>query len=192
MRHVFISYKRIEYDSTFAEVMIHHIEKADFDTWIDGQLIVGEEWRLGIDDAIKNAFALIVIMTPEAKASEYVTYEWAFALGIGIKVIPVLLKHTPLHPRLEALQYIDFTDHNNRPWNKLITTLKNIPPQHDPYTFHTPPNAPDNIKAAITALDSDDPAEQKSAIERLVQANHSLALKTLTPTIHHPNRDVRT
>ena len=42
-----------------------------------------------IDLSIKNAFALIVIMTPEAKASEYVTYEWAFAWGVVVKVIPV-------------------------------------------------------------------------------------------------------
>jgi hypothetical protein len=62
-------------------------------------------------------------MTPEAKASEYVTYEWAFAWGAGIKVIPVLLKRTELHPRLESLQYLDFTNRTARPWDALIELL---------------------------------------------------------------------
>ncbi len=64
-------------------------------------------------------------MSPKAKASEYVTYEWAFAWGAGIRVIPVLYKETILHPRLEALHHLNFTG-SVRPWNELINTLKKI------------------------------------------------------------------
>jgi tetratricopeptide (TPR) repeat protein len=121
-RHVFISYQHE--DSDFAEVLIHRIEKAGFKTWKDdNHLPAGEDWRAGIDQAIKDAFALIIVMSPQAKASEYVTYEWAFAWGAGVKVIPVLFKETPLHPRLEALQYLNFTDRVARPWETLINTL---------------------------------------------------------------------
>ena len=102
-KHVFISFKHE--DGDFAENLIHRVEKAGFKTWIDSdKLNAGVDWRTEIDEAIKSAFALIVIMTPEAKASEYVTYEWSFAWGAGVRVIPILLKPTPLHPRLEALQ----------------------------------------------------------------------------------------
>jgi len=121
-RHIFICYQHE--DSDFAEVLINRVENAGFNTWIDdNQLRAGEDWRAGIDQAIKDAFALIVIMSPKAKASEYVTYEWAFAWGAGVKVIPVLYKETPLHPRLEALQYLNFTDRVVRPWETLINTL---------------------------------------------------------------------
>src|SRR6266571_9375290 len=96
MQHVFISYKHEDQD--FAENLIGRLEKAGFTTWADYKISTGEEWRTAIDLAIKNAFALIVIMTPEAKVSEYVTYEWAFAWGVGVKVIPIMLKTTPLHP----------------------------------------------------------------------------------------------
>ena len=121
-KHVFVSYKHEDRD--FAENLIHRVEKADFKTWADSNhLQAGEDWRAEIDQAIKNAFALIVIMTPEAKASEYVTYEWAFAWGAGVKVIPVTLKSTPLHPRLETLQYLDFTNFDARPWERLIAVL---------------------------------------------------------------------
>jgi len=97
---VFISYKNEDLD--FAENVISRLEKEGYATWTDLKIGVGEEWRNAIDLAIKNAFALIVIMTPEAKSSEYVTYEWAFAWGVGIRVIPVMLRPTELHPRLEA------------------------------------------------------------------------------------------
>src|SRR5260370_42433663 len=103
MGHIFISY--MHDDGDFTEILNTRIKSAGFETWIDDdKLHAGEDWRAEIDEAIKNALALIVIMSPEAKASEYVTYEWSFALGVGIKVIPVMIKQTTLHPRLEALQ----------------------------------------------------------------------------------------
>ena len=39
------------------------------------------------------------------------TYEWAFALGSGVPVLPLLLNsaEADLHPRLRTLQYLDFS-----------------------------------------------------------------------------------
>jgi HEAT repeat protein len=62
-------------------------------------------------------------MSPAAKRSEYVTYEWAFAVGAKIQVIPLIYKSTPLHPRLEALQHLNFTNRDARPWEKLFEEL---------------------------------------------------------------------
>jgi hypothetical protein len=81
--HVFVSYKHEDLD--FAENVIGRLERERFTTWADSNIGAGEERRNAIDIAIKNAFALIVIMTPEAKNSEYITYEWAFAWGIRSK-----------------------------------------------------------------------------------------------------------
>jgi hypothetical protein len=121
MNHIFISHSHE--DSDFAEILEGRLSQAGFIVWRDVGLRGGEDWRRGIDQAIKEAFALIVIMTLEAKASEYVTYEWAFAWGAGVKVIPVMLKRTELHPRLESLQYLDFTNRTARPWDTLIELL---------------------------------------------------------------------
>ncbi len=87
MKHIFISYKHE--DGDFAENLVYKIKEAGFQTWVDNDLNAGDDWRTKIDQAIKDACALIVIMSPEARASEYVTYEWAFAWGAGVKVIPV-------------------------------------------------------------------------------------------------------
>lgn len=122
MSHVFISYSKE--DGEFAENVQHRLQQAGFTVWRDVQLRGGEDWRQGIDDGIRKAFALIIVMSPDAKNSEYVTYEWAFAWGVGIKVIPILFKSTNLHPRLESLQYLNFTNRDARPWNELFELLR--------------------------------------------------------------------
>ena len=111
-------------DGDFAELLKLKLEKAGYEAWIDvDRLRVGDDWRAEIDDAIRSSTALVAIMTPEAKESEYVTYEWAYAAGAGVKVIPLMLKLTQMHPRLESLQYIDFTNRRARPWERFIDEL---------------------------------------------------------------------
>jgi hypothetical protein len=126
MGHVFVSYARK--DSQFVEMLHQKLKEANFDVWTDSVVRPGNDWRQDIDEAIRNAFAVLVIVTPAAKTSEYVTYEWAYALGLGIKVIPIILKSTPLHPRLEFLQHIEFTAKrgDDYPWDRLVEGLLHV------------------------------------------------------------------
>lgn len=121
MSHIFISYARDDKDS--ALLLKRELSDAGFQVWLDtDKLPVGKNWGDEIDEGIRTASAFIILMTPAAKESEYVAYEWAFAWGAGIKVIPLLRKPTELHPRLASLQYLDFTV--DQPWDKLIDLLK--------------------------------------------------------------------
>ncbi len=189
-KHIFVSFKHE--DGDFAEVLINRLEKAGFNTWVDhDKLQVGEDWRAEIDQAINSAFALVVIMTPEAKTSEYVTYEWSFAWGAGVKVIPIVLKYTPLHPRLEALQYIDFSTRINRPWEKLIEVVRNAVTVQAPAKAQTVESIPLYIKDAVPMLDSSKRSDRLSAIEILAQSNHPAARKALVDALDHSLREVR-
>lgn len=119
---VFISHSHD--DADFAELLKLQLEKNGINGWMDNEkLKIGQDWRQEIDEGIANSIALIVVMSPEAKNSEYVTYEWAFGWGKQIPIFPVMLKQTPLHPRLESLQYLDFTNRVTRPWQKLIESI---------------------------------------------------------------------
>jgi len=136
MSHVFISYNR-KADGDFADLLVSRLQSEGLSTWVDNDMLnAGEDWRVTIDQAIRDAFALVVIMSPEAKASEYVTYEWAFAWGARVKVLPVLYKPVELHPRLEALQYVDFTNRSFRPWDRLIKLIKHEA-EEQAYLVHT-------------------------------------------------------
>lgn len=118
----FISHSRE--DGDFAELLKLRMEREGLDAWIDiDRLGPGVDWRQGIDDAIRDSAALIAVMSPAARQSEYVTYEWAFGWGGGIKILPLMLRETPLHPRLATLQYLDFTNRAARPWSRLFDAL---------------------------------------------------------------------
>ncbi len=122
MPNVFMSYS--SGDSAFAEVAAMQLRERGIHVWLDhGSLHPGEDWRKGIDDGISSADALIAVLSPKSLASPHVTYEWASALEKGRRVIPVLIERTELHPRLEALQYLDFTDPETRPWQLLLDEI---------------------------------------------------------------------
>ncbi len=190
-QHIFVSYKHGEKE--FCEMMIRQLEAAGFKVWIDTeQLRAGENWRETINYAIKDSFALILIISPEAKESEYVTYEWAFAQGAGVKVIPVMLKHTEkLHPQLEMLQYLDFTDRARPPWDKLIRRLWELQGENQPNTVAVARDAPPAVKTAVAALDSPNADERRSALKSLAQMNHPAAYAALVGAVQHTLRDVR-
>jgi hypothetical protein len=122
---VFISHDHD--DADFAELLKLKLEKEGIKSWLDTErLKIGQDWRAEIDRGIESCAAVIAIMTPDARKSEYVTYEWAFAWGKGKKIFPLMLKQTQLHPRLESLQYLNFTNNPTRPWEELIASVKEI------------------------------------------------------------------
>jgi HEAT repeat protein len=190
MAHIFISYAHV--DGDFVALLKLEIEKAGLQVWVDAErLRAGEDWRQGIDEAIKGATALVAVMSPEAFASQYVTYEWAFALGMGVKVIPLMLRATALHPRMEVLQYLNFTSRDERPWESLIQHLQQIEQAQIPSMVIVPRDAPPAVKQAVAALDSPDPEARKVAIDSLAQMKHPIALEALAGAVQHPTRSVR-
>lgn len=190
-QHVFVAYKHEE--KPFVDMLIRQVQMAGFQVWVDAEnLRAGENWREEINFAIKDSFALVVVITPDAKISEYVTYEWAFAQGAGIKVIPLMLHDTfRLHPQLELLQYLDFTDQARPPWDKLIRRLFEIQGESQPNTVMVARDAPVAVKAAVAALDSHNAEERRSALKSLAQMNHPAAYAALVGAVQHTARDVR-
>ncbi len=186
MGHVFISYKRDDID--LAQNAKHTLERANIEVWMDEYIHAGDEWRNQIDQAIKSAFAMVVIMTPEAKASEYVTYEWSCAVGIGIKIIPIKCRQVQFHPRLEVFQFLDFTD-GKRPWEKLTAAVNEAAKMAASATNQN--KALSFIEQAKDALNSSNATMRQEAIATLAQANNADAQTVLLEALAHPIADVR-
>ncbi|RYX80788.1 TIR domain-containing protein [bacterium] len=187
MPHVFISYNQEEAD--FAGLLMMRLESAGFETWLDkNRLRGGNDWSQEIDQGILEAFALVVVMSPTAKASEYVTFEWSFALGAGIPVIPILRKPTDLHPRLNRLQYLKFT--HDQPWEKLINELSDLQKGKNS-GFQIPKDAPPYIRHSVDALDNANRADREAAIDSLADTDLPIATEALVFALAHPLRDVR-
>jgi CheY-like chemotaxis protein len=120
--NVFVSYNSKNED--FAELVKLKLEKEDIQVWKDtSQIYAGTEWRNEIDKGLMNCDIIIVLLNQLAAESAYVTYEWAFGLGNGKTIIPILVEECTVHPRISVLQYLDFKD-VKRPWDKLIERIK--------------------------------------------------------------------
>jgi len=190
MAKVFISYDRE--DSDFAELVQARLERAGHDTLMDTKFLnVGDNWRDELDQAIRGSHVLLVIMTPDAAASDYVTYEWAFALGAHGKIIPLELKKViPFHPRLDVLQRLDFTG-KARPWEALFAEVAKTAEVKPVTTIPIPESAPPVIQQAIKALDSLNENEQEAGIKSLAKTDHPAAREALVMALQHPVENVR-
>ena len=188
MSHVFISYNQA--DGDFAALMMTNLERAGFDTWMDkGRLRPGADWSEEIDRGILTAFAMVLVISPDSRASEYVTYEWGCAIGAGVHVVPVLLRDTEIHPRLRRLQYLDFRNGVRR-WDDLVRELESL--KTEKATRWSPPrDAPPVIHRGVLDLDSGNPSDRRGAVEALVEADSEVARAALRHALTHPFRDVR-
>jgi HEAT repeat protein len=188
MGQIFISYKHQERVVSFVQKLKEELEHADFDVWVDSELLrPGQDWKKEIDSAIKASIALVVIMTPDAFKSQYVTYEWAFAIGRGMEVIPLIFENTELHPRLNDIQFIDFTNHFDPPWKRLIERLVEIETGVSSKDREIPPF----VKRAVDALESYELEDREEAINRLTKSNHPAAIEALANGVTHHLEDVR-
>ena len=101
MSYVFISYSHK--DKIRATQLEEFLTSNKIDCWLDRTISAGEDWRDEIDQALANSFAVAVILTLNSIASHEVTYEWSWALGRDIPVIPLLFEEIPDHKRHSRL-----------------------------------------------------------------------------------------
>jgi hypothetical protein len=125
MPTIFLSYSAK--DDLFAQILETKLSEAGVPLWRDqNKLRVGKPWRQEIEKGISESVALVVALSENSTASPYVTFEWAYALGQGKVVIPLKLDACSLHPRLELIQYLDFSNPRAMPWDSLIRSIKDI------------------------------------------------------------------
>ena len=72
-KHIFVSYARE--DKEFARQLHRRLRESNRIPWQDlRNLRGGDYWQATIDEALRNAEALVVVMSPQATKSQYVTY----------------------------------------------------------------------------------------------------------------------
>ncbi|GAB4342272.1 MAG: hypothetical protein Kow00117_21680 [Phototrophicales bacterium] len=127
MSHVLIAY--LDEDSEFAQQTQTILTNSNLQV---DMLPVPSDWKPSIDNAIGRAFAVVVILSPTALHHNTMTYIWAFALGIGVSVVPVVSKAVTIPRRLRALRCLDFSTPQNRIWEDLIELLHDVQAHYQP------------------------------------------------------------
>lgn len=75
MRVVLIYKRRAQPDEQLLTVLEEQLTKAGHSVFIDRHLKIGEEWEKQINDEIKNADAVVILLSPTAVYSEMLAYE---------------------------------------------------------------------------------------------------------------------
>jgi hypothetical protein len=122
-KRIFISYSRE--DAVFVKKLRKRLRALEYDVWQDIEDIEpGTQWPDIIDETLRSASVLLVVMSRMSRRSQYVAYEWAYARGAGVRVIPVLKEAVTLHPRLATIQSVDFTK-PGKTWLRLVDAVGN-------------------------------------------------------------------
>jgi len=157
---VFLSYSH--QDQKYADLLTKHLSEAGHDVWQDKlNLKLGDNLIEKVNQGIKEAQALIVIVSESSLRSKWVMHEFS-ALALGDlssesrKVIPVLIDSTSVPSYLSKYLYIDLTKGLEQGIQSLISSLseENVIPQ----------------RRAPSA------SENEQAIENLSQAHHDGSL----------------
>ncbi|MCS6872566.1 MAG: toll/interleukin-1 receptor domain-containing protein [Anaerolineae bacterium] len=150
---VFISYKRDEEGFFIKELRrkIEGMRSMHVEVFQDVDMPPGIHWMQEIDQQIQQSFAVVVVLTRGSVSSPFVTYEWSYALGAGIGVLP-LLRHKGIeesvHGRLKALQHLDCSSDEvtDSTWKKLRHRL------HDLYIAWLNRNKPLQVAECLRQL----------------------------------------
>lgn len=109
-KRVFISYARE--DKAFAEQLHEQLQKYGLEVWLDLQNVPpGTDWASHISRELQRADGLLLIMSPDSKASQNVEVEWKQMLAAGKPILPLRLRDYGLsfHPDLDRLSYTDIS-----------------------------------------------------------------------------------
>ena len=106
---LFLSYSRS--DSTIATALEVALKERKLNVWRDARSITaGDRWFAAIEGAIRESRGVVVLITPASCKSDWVTYEYALAIGARVPVVAVCtLNANPPKP-IEPFQIVPYQD----------------------------------------------------------------------------------
>jgi predicted ATPase len=167
---IFISYAHA--DSSFVDRLEADLRQQGFDPWVDRQRLVGgQRWRRELQEAVKGAQVLLIVLSPNAIASPNVQIEYDYVLDRGKVVIPLYYRECDMPMELRAIQWIDFRHSYEQGVAALLQALRRQPELATPSSSslqstsnlqtgpasHNAPGAvairhPSNLPAQLTSL----------------------------------------
>ncbi len=164
--NVFMSYSRRDHE--IMQRIVAFLRKRGIKAWVDNEkLIPGTPiWEEEIEKAIKGASAVIVVLSPDSKNSEWVRREISLADQNRKRIFPVLVRgdeDSSITLRLITRQYVDIRETElaglNALYNSLALYLSEFPAELNQ-------NVREKAEAESKAQEEQRRAEQK-AEERL-------------------------
>ena len=99
--YAFFSYAHI--DREVVEKIIIGLKQNMCRIWYDEGLTPGESWNDDLAEHLKNAEIVVIMLTKNSVASQYVKAEINYAISKQIKILPVFLEQIDLPSGLEMM-----------------------------------------------------------------------------------------
>lgn len=122
-KNIFISYSRRELG--FVDDLVGKLEGESYHVWLDYRaLIPGSPWNVQIDQGLKEADTVLLVVSKAALASEYVATEWRHFLETKQRFILLIFEAVDLPKELEQFEWVDFRGSYTTGLNELLSQLK--------------------------------------------------------------------
>lgn len=149
MSHIFLSYSRS--DSDAMRRLRQEFSTAGLELWVDetGLTAGTPDWEQAVEQALRAAQCVVVILSPEAKQSRWVGLELAVAERLGKRIFPLLVSGTEddaVPMRLEMHQRMDAREDYATATESLIYALK----QHMRVTLKAPQDPAPSLALEVT------------------------------------------
>ena len=106
-KKIFISYSRR--DTEYVSKLVEALRKQGFEVWFDKNIRTGTDWDDTIEEELKKADAVVLILSKTSVASENVKDEISYAIGLDKPVNPIKIEECDVPMRLARRQFVDFT-----------------------------------------------------------------------------------
>jgi hypothetical protein len=91
MSHIFLSYSRA--DTEMMRRVRNALVGEGLSVWTDENLLPGTpSWQAGIQQAIEKAWCVVVLLSPDAKKSDWIANELSYADMQDLAIFPVLIR----------------------------------------------------------------------------------------------------
>ncbi|MBT0608672.1 toll/interleukin-1 receptor domain-containing protein [Aequorivita echinoideorum] len=104
---IFISYSRR--DTAYVSTLVEALRKQGFEVWFDKNIRTGTDWDDTIEEELKRADAVVLILSKTSVESENVKDEISYAIGLDKPVNPIKIEDCDVPMRLARKQFVDFT-----------------------------------------------------------------------------------
>jgi hypothetical protein len=124
---IFLSYASQDQES--AQMLAKNLEAKGHRVWDpERDLISGSDWASTLMKQMKSAEAMVVLLSPEAVDSRWVSHEIEYALGakrLQDRLIPVLVRPTKKIPWiLRELQLVKLGDNPEKATQEILERLQ--------------------------------------------------------------------
>jgi len=125
--HLLIVYAREDWEVVVAPLLAR-LQDTRLNAWVDQYLKLGSEnWRASIDQALKECWLMVLVVSPDALKSNTVKMMYRYFLTENKPVIPLIYGGTPLPQELSRLRSIAYDpDNSARAFHKLIFEIRQV------------------------------------------------------------------